>query len=476
MARTLWSGFLWQLAGGWGTRVGTLLVFTVLARLLAPEQLGAVSYVQGLILLLLVLADLALAEYLVYRQDASDAVADAIWWLQTLFGLLTAGLLILLAFVRPHWLLPAGVDPMLLAAAAACLPLLAAGKVPEALLRRTPAGFRVLALRQLWTMLAGAAVALPLAAAGAGAWSLIAKQAVEAMLGLLLFFPPGSWRPRRHWQPAQALAVMRASWGLMGSRLVDMLAQRVDTLLIGQWLGVQALGWYALAQKLYQVLQGTLSGALYGVANSRLGALREDRDAGRVFLLQALTAAALVMAPLLLLAALFAGPAVQLLFGARWLDSIPLLQLMLLGAVLQALLQTGLAPYASLVQQDNRWVLGLVLADLALTLGLIALGLPFGLPGVVLALALKPLLMGLPWWVRAARLYGIGGAAWRAAAWPALLPCAGLALGWGLARGLLPQAPWAALGASLLGLLLGCALLVGLAGPRLRALRQAFHR
>lgn len=476
MARTLWSGFLWQLASGWGTRVGTLLVFTLLARLLAPSELGAVTYVQGLIFVLLVVADLAMAEYLVYRQQASAEVAESIWWFQLAFSTVLAALLVLLSLAPPAWLLPSGVDPMLLTATALVLPLLAAGKVPEALMRRHVDGFRTLALRQLWCMLAGAAVALPLAALGAGAWALIAKQWVEALFGLWLFFPRASWRPIGRWRWGLTGQVMRESWGLMGSRIVDVAAQRLDSLLIGHWLGVQALGWYAVAQKLYQVLQGTLSGALYSVVNSRLGALRGDSAASRSFLMHALCAGALVMCSVLIVAWLVSGPLVLALFGAKWSDSVPLLSIMLLVGTLAALLQVGLAPYVSLVRQDNRWVLGIFVADLLTTMALIVAFASSGLAAIVWALALKPIVIGAVWWCRADVHLTLKWREWLAALAPAGMQVGAAGVGGAAAALLWPDQPQLVSWAVAAFVFLATGLQWPLFGAQLRAVRAALHR
>lgn len=475
---TLLHGFLWQLSGAWGTRLGSLAVFAVLARLLGPAELGAVNYVLGVLAIVLVLADLAMAEYLIYRPEATAAFATAIWWAQVLGSVALALALTVLNWLAPTLLMPTELDPRLLVAAAWSMPLLAAGKVPEALLRREPAGFRSLALRSLLVMLVGAAVAIPLAWLGWGAWSLIAKHWVEAAFGLLLYFRKGAWRPSGRVERTALERVLAGSWGLMGSRVLDILAQRLDVLLIGRWFGMYELGVYGVAQKLFQVLQGTLTGSVYGVVNSRLGALRGDPTGRLRFLKLSLTAASLVTVLVYLLALAFGGALVAVVFGAKWQPAVPLLQVFFGVAVVASLTQVYLAPYVTLARQDNAWVLGLVVVDMSATIAAIWVARPWGVLGVTWAVTLKTLAMGIVWWWRARTHEPLSMADALRALLPALcmVACAGGA--WAIWTMVVPTAwpAWWAHVALLLGLVLGLVAVWSRFKPLLLEVRQEFHR
>ncbi len=417
--RNLLDGFLWQLSSSWGTRIGTLLVFIVLARLLSPAVLGAVSYVLGVLAVVLVLADFAMAEYLVYRQEAEPEYSSAIWWVQVGGSAVLATAMSMLAWLAPSLVLPADVDPMVLLAASWTMPLLAAGKVPEALLRREGTGFRTLAVRSFAVMLAGALVALPLAWSGGGVWSLIAKQWAEAAVGLALYFQPGAWRPSREWSWGHVRTVMRRSWGLMAGRLLDLAAQRLDVVLIGSLIGLHELGLYSVAQKLFQVLQGTLIGSVYTVINSRLGALRDRATEFRQFFKLAITAAAIVSSSVYLFALALAGSLVEAFFGFKWGSSVPLLNVFLGGALIGSLGQVFLAPYVSLVLQDNRWVMFLFTLDALLTALFLGLAARHGIEAVAIAGVLKTLIMGAAWWLRAQAHLALRPWEWIFALWPA---------------------------------------------------------
>lgn len=450
----------------------------MLARLLGPAQLGAVNYVLGVLAIVLVLADLAMAEYLVYRPEAGSSIATAIWWAQLLGAVVLAVAIHAIAWRWPGLLVPADVDPYLLIAAAWSMPLLAAGKVPEALLRREPAGFRVLALRSMQMMLVGALVSIPLAWLGLGAWSLIAKQWAEALIGLVLYFPRGAWRPSWSMERADLRHVVGASWGLMGSRVLDILAQRLDTLLIGRWFGMHELGVYGVAQKLFQVLQGTLTGSVYGVVNSRLGALRADPPRQQRFLQLALTAASLVTVSVYMLALGSCEPMVTLVFGAKWQAAIALLQVFLGMAVVAALAQVYLAPYVTLVQQDNAWVFCFFVLDMAATGAAIWFARNWGVVGVAYAVSAKVLVMGALWWWRARKHAPLPLTTIMQALLPATCLIACTMLPWAMWLQLAPTAlpAWSALPALLFGYGLGLALVWRRFKPLLLEVRREFHR
>jgi O-antigen/teichoic acid export membrane protein len=476
--RSLLNGVIWQLAGSWGTRVVTLLVFALLARLLSPADMGTVSYVLGLLLVVLALSDLAISEFLVYRQDAGPAYASAIWWFQVAGSTVLAAMVSVVALAAPALLLPADVEPALLLAAAWTLPLLAAGKVPEALMRREIKGFRTLALRAFFVAVAGAVVALPLAWAGYGAWSLIAKQWVEVVVGLALFFPRGAWRPDRQWGWPQLKEALASSWGLMGSRLLELLSQRLDVLLIGSLIGLHELGLYTVAQKLYQVLQGTVLGAVYGVMNTRLGALRAKPDEFRRFVLVAVVGAALAVSGTYLVGLAAGGPFLELVFGAKWAASVPLLQIFLLGALLTALLQGALACYVCLTLQDNKAVFAIYLADLLATVAACVLAAPWGIEAVAAACAAKSLFVSMLWWRRGLWHLGTPTAAWLRALAPNLMVVGVAGAAWGLGLWLQPvlMRGWLGVAVLLLAYGLAWAVLLRWQGPLLARVRAELHR
>ncbi|MEJ6006630.1 oligosaccharide flippase family protein [Paucibacter sp. AS339] len=398
---SLLSSFLWQLCGNWGTRIGSLLIFALLARLLDPSALGTVNYVLGLLGIFLILADFALAEYLIYQQDAGAEFSSAIWCLQVGASLVLTLALCLAFWLAPGISVPNDVQAAVMWISALSMPLMAAARVPEALLRRESSGFRQLAVYGFFSMSAGALVALPMAWFGAGIWSLIAKQWVEVIVTLICLFVGSGWRPSWTWGMTEVRKVLAGSWGLMGSRLLDIASQRADVLLVGNLLGMHSLGVYSVAQKLFLVLQGSMSGAINGVLNPKFGRLRGQGEAFRDFFVRAVMVAALLTSLVYLYAYLLSDELIVVVFGSKWTQSIGIMKVMMLGGLFAAATQIILAPFISFVMQDNKWVLGLCLLDFLLTVTSILLAAPYGLLAVVSAQVLKTIFMGLVWWLRA---------------------------------------------------------------------------
>ena len=98
------GGVFWSVARSWGTRVATLLVFFILTRLLAPEEIGLISYILGWLMLLAVFADLGLAEYIVYNHDSPRLTELGIWWFQVVVSFCIA--LILIGLLLAGWINP----------------------------------------------------------------------------------------------------------------------------------------------------------------------------------------------------------------------------------------------------------------------------------------------------------------------------------------------------------------------------------
>lgn len=325
------SSLLWSLVKNWGGRLTSLLVFMLLTRLLDAKAIGAVAFVSAAIAILVALTEMGLAEYLIYVDD-SDRARNQIFWFQ-LF--LAAGVAVLACLGGPALLRSMGqadaatVAPYL----ALILPLAALSAVQDALQRRA-LNFKSIAVRSLCGMLAGAVVGVGLALAGAGMWSLVFKQLTETTVMTALLWRSSDWRPK--WGAGWEGFTKIFHYGryMVGSRVCDMLFANIDDLLVGSLIGQAELGLYSIGKKLYLISSELLNGIAAQVAGPIFYQAKGDKPLLSSMFIGAIRYCAWLVVPFYSALYLFAPQVVQLMFGARWDGSAPILQYFCIVGVL----------------------------------------------------------------------------------------------------------------------------------------------
>ena len=104
----------------------------------------------------------------------------------------------------------------------------------------------------------------------------------------------------------------------MGAELLNQAAQNIDTLLIGRFLGVAALGDYSLAYTLATLPQGRVAPALVRVMFPTLVHLQEDDRAARESYCRLVRRMAWISFPFLTALALLGPSLLPVLYGPAW--------------------------------------------------------------------------------------------------------------------------------------------------------------
>lgn len=317
-------GGVWSIAELVCDKLGNLIAFALVVRLLPPEAYGLFALAWALLTLGTIAMDLGLTVALVQRRELTGAHLDAAFWasMATSFGF---ALLLGVAAWAAAALLPGQADlMMLLAALGATVPLMALGRVQKALMIRRFA-FRNLTVRAAAATLAGGVTAVAMVYSGLGVWSLVGQQVAYYAAGTAALWLLSDWRPRRR-MPRQA---MRELWAfgrtVMASQSLDYVNRRSDTLLVGFVLGTAALGFYSVAYKLVLVVSDGLLVIVGALALPAFARLQDEPGRlGRAYA-NAVKLAATVALPMLVGLAAVAETAIPLLFGPTWVPSIALL-------------------------------------------------------------------------------------------------------------------------------------------------------
>ena len=433
------SGALWAVLHGGAKHGMDLLVFLMLARWLSPQAFGLMALVSTVLVVVVMLAELGLAEALVQRQRLAGVTVDTAFWLLLGVGVVLAAGLAAVAWPLAHLYEQAALAPLVWALCPLVI-VVSLNAVPQALMQRAMR-FRPLALRGMAGTLGGGIAGVTLALAGADVWSLAGQQLVAALVGLALLWRQTEWRPRWRFSPAAARRLTGFGRHVLMTRCVNVVASKVDDAVVGWALGPVALGIYAVAGRLRLALEQLFCQGIDALALSAFSRLASQRAAlGQAYLGATRTALSLAL-PVFASAIWLAPVVLPMLIGDQWAPAMAPLQVLLAAGLLQAILHFNHAVFRAVGQPQRSWHMGL--ASLLLNGCLVVVAVRWGVLAVAWAYLFRVALIG-PWGaVLACRELALGGReVWRALAPPLAVAAVALGLGAGLWQVL--QAPWLA--------------------------------
>ncbi len=166
---------------------------------------------------------------------------------------------------------------------------------------------------------------------GFGLYSLIYSTLLNVALSSLLYMRIGF---RSYGVPSFVLDVrglkgfFRFGFFQLGERLFIYSHSQIDILLVGKLLGIEAVGIYSLAKTLIMRVVGIINPIVSKVTLPIMSKSKDDSFLLKAYYLNSVKYLALIVAPIFLFISLLSLPIVNVLFGQKWVDVVPVLQVL----------------------------------------------------------------------------------------------------------------------------------------------------
>ncbi len=413
----------WTMLQSWGGQASNLVIFVALARLLAPEDFGLVSYAGVFLVLIRLMATAGFTQAIVQRKHLEQEHLDSAFWVQ--IGISSA--LTVILFVASPFLGAAVGEPELAEVLRWLSPSLFLGAfslVPAAQLRRA-LKMKPLALRTLAANVVGGVVGVVMAVSGWGVWSLVAQQLTATAASAVLLWGLTGWRPSFRATRRHSGELFNFGLNIVGIQLLRYLGDHVDRFIIGYVVGPAALGIYVVGFRAVRMVVDLLSKTLNSVSVPVFSKMQDDPERVRRALRIASEMNGMIVFPVYLGIASLAPVLVLAVFGEQWNESVRVMQL-LSGFGVAFSVQMLFGPVVIAMGKPD-WVLRIQLVGIGFGLVAILIGVRFGVLGVAAAVLLRSLVL-MPCFALAAR--SVIGASLMELAQPYAIPAfAALALG-----------------------------------------------
>ncbi len=375
------GAFFWTVSDKIGIQLFSFVVGIFLARLLTPFDYGVVGLSTIFIALTDMLIESGFSNALIRKQDRSQIDLSTAF----IFNIsLSLFLYVLLFFLSPY--IAVFFDTPILSPV---LRIVSINVVINSLCVVQNAIFlaefrlKILAIINFVSLLPSSFVALLLAFKGYGVYALVLQSVIGGVIRFLLLWYFAKWRPSLEFSK-QSFAYL---WGfgskLILTRFIGICFNKVNTFIIGKYIGKTDLGYYSKAESLSSQPDSVISGVILKAAVPIFSECQDDktellarfRKYSRIF--------SLVLCYICGALFLIARPLIILLWTAKWDDTVILFRILLLASILSPLSALNLI----LLQVLNKTGVSLKLEIIKkmIYLPVIFVGALYGLLGLALS-------------------------------------------------------------------------------------------
>ncbi|MFF2346148.1 oligosaccharide flippase family protein [Pseudarthrobacter sp. NPDC058119] len=387
------------------SRLGTLGIGIVLARVLGPESFG--TFAVALVALMAVLSfnELGVSLAIVRWPGDPARIVPTVNTISVAGSTVFCGAAIVAA---PAFTAAVGDPHATDVIRVLILSVLINGVVasPAALLQRDFREKTRLGIDQV-NVWVGALLSLVLALTGMGAMALALGRVAGSLLAAVMFLRASPLPYRFGLDRENLIPLLRFGLPLAGTSVIFFAVGYGDQLTASTVLGTTSLGYYVLASNLANSPISLLAQPLRRVAPATFSSLHHDRNAPRQTLIAVVSVLSCATIPPVLAIAASSEPIIQLVYGDSWLPAAPVLAWLVVAAFMKILCDL-FYDYLVVLGRSGTVFCIQAISLIVLVPSLVVGALLFGLPGLAAAQAVVTLTVVLPAYGWQLRRTGVG--------------------------------------------------------------------
>ncbi len=295
-----------------------ILSLVVLARLIPPNEYGVMAMAGVVVALGFLFRDMGTSAALIQKQEISEDLKNAVFWLNVLTGVILAFFIALVSPFAAQYFNQLSLVPILLLLALT-FPITSFASSHLALMERQ-SQFKKIAYIESCSSLIATILAILAAYNEWGVYSLVVQSLVNALISTLLIWKGSQWVPSIYGYKylKEIKQIFGFSGNLVAFNFINYFSRNADRYIIGRFMTSAVLGAYDLA---YKIMLFPLQTLTFVVSRSMLPVLSQYQDNKKEFnetYLQALSWITFISFPLMTGMMVLRDSFVNLVFGVQW--------------------------------------------------------------------------------------------------------------------------------------------------------------
>ena len=319
------AGTIWNFLSGIVTKLASMLVQLVLARLIMPEQFGTIAILNIFINISNILVTNGFATAIIQKKDLTDKDVSSAYYM----GIGISVILYVAVFISAPFVATFYSNPELISVLRvyAIIIVIAGFRSVHGALVNKELKFKVNMWRGLITVIVQGSIGIALAYMGYGVWSLVISYLVGNLvsgiyIGLMVKFKP---KPVFSWSSVKSM--LKFSSNVLFSSIFNTVYSDIRALIIGKVYSTETLAYYDRANMIRGYIFDTTIGAISTVMLPVLSKVNDDINKVRQGLRRIIKLNMFVSTPMRIGLIIVAKPLVLFLLGENWAECVPFLQL-----------------------------------------------------------------------------------------------------------------------------------------------------
>ncbi|MEJ9225056.1 lipopolysaccharide biosynthesis protein [Priestia aryabhattai] len=381
MSSSMSHNTMWSFLSIVGVQFINIMTNVALARILSPETFGILGMAIVFAGFAFVVQEAGLNSYLIFKKGDIQKVVSTTFWLNIIFSVVIAGALYFSSGAISDFYDDEQVITIL---HFICIGILvgSVGSTHRALLMKDNQ-FKNITKVDILAEIVSSIAAVILAVYINGLLAVSAKYVFRPFIQSLIVFKYSKYRINFVIHMSELKELVLYSAHVLASQLFAYMNNNVDFFLVGRFLGDKILGIYTLAFQWGALARYYLSGAVMRVVFPEVSRQQDDPNKLKDMYLNVVSKLAFITLPICFGLALVAHEFIYVLYGDKWIDVVPVLQLLLVAGGISSISVVGGPVLRGIGRPDLEMKLSIFsfISFTALVLG----GIKYGLIAVAIA-------------------------------------------------------------------------------------------
>lgn len=318
-------GMIWSGISSFSNQGIQFVIGLIVARILLPSDYGLIGMVTVFTSLITVFIDCGFSTALVRKVDRTDVDFSTAFY----FNIVAGAIVYLIIFFTAPLIAEFYDEPQItsLARFLGINVFLGAFGIVQGTQYTIKVDFKTTTKISIISLLCSGSVGIALAYAGYGVWAIAWQFMVNKIVGVILIWFYSSWRPKFVFSKQSLQYMWSFGYKMVLSALLDTFYNNIYQIIIGKVFSAKDLGNYSRAQQFASFPSSNFTGIIGSVTFPILSSIQNDDTRLERVYRKYLCLSAFIVFPCMVGLSVLAEPVVVTLLTERWLECVPLLQI-----------------------------------------------------------------------------------------------------------------------------------------------------